>query len=127
MVRRPPRATRTDTRFPYTTLCRSRGGRRGVVRRDHTAAGAGRDRAAAAARTRSDRPDGALADARRRPGAVRDVPALLPAEGGCARPVLRAGEAGRRDRADQDRKSVVSGKRVSGGVAHGGGLILKKK
>src|SRR3546814_12758225 len=23
MVRRPPRATRTDTLFPYTTLCRS--------------------------------------------------------------------------------------------------------
>src|SRR3546814_15549359 len=25
MVRRPPRSTRTDTRFPYTTLFRSRG------------------------------------------------------------------------------------------------------
>src|SRR3546814_7997680 len=24
MVRRPPRSTRTDTLFPYTTLCRSR-------------------------------------------------------------------------------------------------------
>src|SRR3546814_10500453 len=24
MVRRPPRSTRTDSRFPYTTLCRSR-------------------------------------------------------------------------------------------------------
>src|SRR3546814_6446866 len=23
MLRRPPRSTRTDTRFPYTTLCRS--------------------------------------------------------------------------------------------------------
>src|SRR3546814_13806828 len=23
MIRRPPRATRTDTLFPYTTLCRS--------------------------------------------------------------------------------------------------------
>src|SRR3546814_1994365 len=23
MIRRPPRSTRTDTRFPYTTLCRS--------------------------------------------------------------------------------------------------------
>src|SRR3546814_13731778 len=28
MVRRPPRSTRTDTRFPYTTLFRSRGRRR---------------------------------------------------------------------------------------------------
>src|SRR3546814_116815 len=24
MIRRPPRSTRTDTLFPYTTLCRSR-------------------------------------------------------------------------------------------------------
>src|SRR3546814_4641315 len=29
MVRRPPRSTRTDTLFPYTTLFRSRGRRRG--------------------------------------------------------------------------------------------------
>src|SRR3546814_14083770 len=28
MIRRPPRATRTDTLFPYTTLFRSIGGRR---------------------------------------------------------------------------------------------------
>src|SRR3546814_5655383 len=25
MIRRPPRSTRTDTLFPYTTLCRSAG------------------------------------------------------------------------------------------------------
>src|SRR3546814_2110184 len=25
MIRRPPRSTRTDTLFPYTTLCRSKG------------------------------------------------------------------------------------------------------
>src|SRR3546814_7166323 len=31
MIRRPPRSTRTDTLFPYTTLFRSR--RRGAVRR----------------------------------------------------------------------------------------------
>src|SRR3546814_5795262 len=29
MIRRPPRATRTDTLFPYTTLFRSQGCRRG--------------------------------------------------------------------------------------------------
>src|SRR3546814_6882246 len=28
MIRRPPRSTRTDTLFPYTTLFRSRGGQR---------------------------------------------------------------------------------------------------
>src|SRR3546814_1916784 len=28
MIRRPPRSTRTDTLFPYTTLCRSSAARR---------------------------------------------------------------------------------------------------
>src|SRR3546814_9410424 len=28
MIRRPPRPTRTDTRLPYTTLCRTAAGRR---------------------------------------------------------------------------------------------------
>src|SRR3546814_7815270 len=31
MLRRPPRSTRTDTRFPYTTLFRSRRGRQGAA------------------------------------------------------------------------------------------------
>src|SRR3546814_5133031 len=30
MIRRPPRSTRTDTLFPYTTLFRSQDGRRGA-------------------------------------------------------------------------------------------------
>src|SRR3546814_4086165 len=30
MIRRPPRSTRTDTLFPYTTLFRSKSGERGV-------------------------------------------------------------------------------------------------
>src|SRR3546814_10018031 len=33
MIRRPPRSTRTDTPFPYTTLFRSSGGRWGEGRR----------------------------------------------------------------------------------------------
>src|SRR3546814_14456491 len=33
MIRRPPRSTRTDTLFPYTTLFRSRGVRGGALRR----------------------------------------------------------------------------------------------
>src|SRR3546814_6723531 len=37
MIRRPPRSTRTDTLFPYTTLCRA-----GVLEDDHLDAG-GRD------------------------------------------------------------------------------------
>src|SRR3546814_5129390 len=35
MIRRPPRSTRTDTLFPYTTLCRSFAQR---LRRQHLAA-----------------------------------------------------------------------------------------
>src|SRR3546814_5426212 len=31
MIRRPPRSTRTDTLFPYTTLCRSTGATAGFV------------------------------------------------------------------------------------------------
>src|SRR3546814_16999813 len=33
MIRRPPRSTRTDTLFPYTTLFRSRAARRALRRR----------------------------------------------------------------------------------------------
>src|SRR3546814_20042848 len=40
MIRRPPRSTRTDTLFPYTTLFRSR---RGGVEIVHTAAVGRRD------------------------------------------------------------------------------------
>src|SRR3546814_5541718 len=39
MIRRPPRSTRTDTLFPYTTLFRSQGARVGAV---HAAPAAGR-------------------------------------------------------------------------------------
>src|SRR3546814_1462979 len=33
MIRRPPRSTRTDTLFPYTTLCRSEGITEAIYRR----------------------------------------------------------------------------------------------
>src|SRR3546814_1999997 len=35
MIRRPPGSTRTDTLFPYTTLCRSGVGGGGALRRHH--------------------------------------------------------------------------------------------
>src|SRR3546814_3983465 len=41
MIRQPPRSTRTDTLFPYTTLCRS-DGQRAVVRAGGDAPLAGR-------------------------------------------------------------------------------------
>src|SRR3546814_6682174 len=64
MIRRPPRATRTDTLFPYTTLFRSWGGRRRLSdRRDADpgfacragAGAAGRCQAAASAVGGGDR------------------------------------------------------------------------
>src|SRR3546814_2276418 len=67
MIRRPPRSTRTDTLFPYTTLFRSR---RGVhLERHHLRrAGAGR-------RLDPGRPSGA-GDLRRHLGGLRDGTAL---------------------------------------------------
>src|SRR3546814_18484528 len=42
MIRRPPRSTRTDTLFPYTTLFRSGSSRRRLRRRAERRASAGR-------------------------------------------------------------------------------------
>src|SRR3546814_19613829 len=57
MIRRPPRSTRTDTLFPYTTLFRSAGGRgEGRARND---------------RRRRDRPPRRRADADRLSDAAR--------------------------------------------------------
>src|SRR3546814_7779129 len=51
MIRRPPRSTRTDTLFPYTTLFRSKFGDAAAQRGDHVdlglGIGAGYDRAKA--------------------------------------------------------------------------------
>src|SRR3546814_3683508 len=44
MIRRPPRSTRTDTLFPYTTLFRSHPGQRAVARADGDRTGEGRGR-----------------------------------------------------------------------------------
>src|SRR3546814_13581056 len=46
MIRRPPRSTRTDTLFPYTTLFRSaRGDGIGILARSHRSGGSGGPRA----------------------------------------------------------------------------------
>src|SRR3546814_16639360 len=57
MIRRPPRSTRTDTLFPYTTLFRSGHVGDGAARAgdaDHRRAGIRRPRGQRAERTRSD-------------------------------------------------------------------------
>src|SRR3546814_19511928 len=122
MIRRPPRSTRTDTLFPYTTLFRSvrgrqpesqgRGVRRGTGRGARRRAGGvfGARRAQIRARRRR----GARARLSRRP-----LPARLhgPSPGRAAR---RCGPA-------QDQKSVASGKSVSVRYDLGGRRLFYKK
>src|SRR3546814_10514200 len=67
MIRRPPRSTRTDTLFPYTTLFRS--GRSDPAARGRREA-RGRDRGAALRRTTSC----ARSSVPRRPGCTRSRP-----------------------------------------------------
>src|SRR3546814_20527737 len=84
MIRRPPRSTRTDTPFPYTTLCRARArraprcgdGRQALPdRRRRWCAGAGRVRDRACRRLRAVGADGRRKELRRpgqRPVAVAE-------------------------------------------------------
>src|SRR3546814_9280802 len=60
MIRRPPRSTRTDTRFPYTTLFRSRHRREaeGSTSAEAGPLGRGRPRGLAADRARRPPPRG---------------------------------------------------------------------
>src|SRR3546814_16560076 len=128
MIRRPPRSTRTDTLFPYTTLFRSPEGRP----RHHLYADDSRGRGGDA-RLRADRrgaqrrlrrllargdprPDRGLrerlGDLRRRGAARR--------QGGAAQGPCRPGARTHRVEGGADRKSVVWGKSVSVRVELGG-------
>src|SRR3546814_1351614 len=92
MIRRPPRSTRTDTLFPYTTLFRSRRARGGAARRsDPRAIDGGTAPAAAAAVFSRHR---LSFDARARGRQRRDDPSHVQME-------CRAGPRHDRARADQ--------------------------
>src|SRR3546814_5517875 len=84
MIRRPPRSTRTDTLFPYTTLFRSIAGH---ARRRTRAAQAGRHRAAGPAAHRAERTGrGAQAGAgKARPAVIAGNPAARRARPGAGR------------------------------------------
>src|SRR3546814_19531189 len=123
MIRRPPRATRTDTLLPYTTLFRSAaaGLRRGGARagdapsrafRGHPDGGDGGGHGARAGRR--------LAGAGRGGAWRRGKGAGLPAGDGGARRLRHRG-------ARADRTSVQWGKRVSVRVDLVGSCTLKKK
>src|SRR3546814_19762260 len=119
MIRRPPRSTRTDTLFPYTTLFRSR------LLRHLRGPGAAADRQAGKPR---------------RPGLDTDLPGGVHDPGGHSlRPVLpRSPQRGARPAVSgsphaagigtgPERKSVVEGKSGDVRVELGGSCSIKKK
>src|SRR3546814_20599303 len=122
MIRRPPRSTRTDTLFPYTTLFRSL-----------RAIAADQDRAAAVTRDMQGWAERAETAAERdrelaaRAAALDEELAALAA----APPDLKHRAQALADEAqaarESDRKSVVEGKSVSVRVDLGGRRIIKKK
>src|SRR3546814_16453866 len=99
MLRRPPRSTRTDTLFPYTTLFRSN-----IFGRDGLDESMGKTNFVAHGRTERNRP--------------QEFHKL-------GRP--HDGKGGRTGLDELDRKSVVEGKSVSVRVDLGGSRIIKKK
>src|SRR3546814_12133961 len=125
MIRRPPRATRTDSLFPYTTLFRSPGAaadrwaRGGAGCDDDERRGGGLDRAGAdlaePARLPRHRRAARIDRARRR--AVRAM--VVRGRRGPGQPAL-VHDPG-------DWTSVLSGKRADVGVGLGGPRKLKNK
>src|SRR3546814_18025071 len=117
MIRRPPRSTRTDTLFPYTTLFRSWGSGPAPLPRSGPNSSRDRREPRRHARRASVSGPGASSAGRR-------------ARAGCAIPARCPRR--RRDAADRsacfgDRKSVVEGKSVSVRVDMGGRRNIKKK
>src|SRR3546814_15077725 len=106
MIRRPPRSTRTDTLFPYTTLFRSHGAAHGAaghradddqLHADHHRALDPASGAGAPADTAQSGADRAVAV----PELLRDGAGDQPDEHDRDRTLFRRQD--RRDRADQDR------------------------
>src|SRR3546814_11818727 len=113
MIRRPPRSTRTDTLFPYTTLFRSASRSPPCTRRR---SGVGPD-------TARPRGDARAARSRRAPW-----PRYVDGRPGRRTRAARSRRSRRHHQDDApDRKSVVEGKSVSVRVDLGGRRIIKKK
>src|SRR3546814_20672674 len=130
MIRRPPRSTRTDTLFPYTTLFRSsalvllrKEAARETREQDDRQADQRDEYCEPAQRSRQDPSDAALITVSRTSEPV--VESSKEAPGSTREPVLLAlvFGYGRRD----DRKSVGEGQRVAVGVEVGGSGNKKKK
>src|SRR3546814_17346883 len=140
MIRRPPRSTRTDTLFPYTTLFRSWAradrGKSGIsCRREAVSPAQG-----SAAGGGPLRPEDRIVrgcDRGRSHSHARDAhawpcPPAAGDRGWRGRPVRSAAGTGTErsacgGRSDQDRKRGVAGRRVTVRVDIGGSRIYKKK
>src|SRR3546814_6794099 len=82
MIRRPPRSTRTDTLFPYTTLFRSpdyhrRDGHEAHAKHDRSGAGAMHAQAICGARRQGDANAGGLRDAKRSEEHTSELQSLM--------------------------------------------------
>src|SRR3546814_12204554 len=125
MIRRPPRSTRTDTLFPYTTLFRSRrAGASDDVGRHRLPDSRPAPPASAPGRSRGA--DRHRADGRR----LRDTARPVGADPAADHVAAHRGAAGRRaggGRAGEDRTSGGQGKSVYVRGGLGGWRIVKKK
>src|SRR3546814_16312267 len=115
MIRRPPRSTRTDTLFPYTTLFRSFG----ILDSGFVNATANRS-------SESPIPNPQSPQRRAERDADAEGMARQPAPRAARCLVRRCDRAGG-DGAGGDRKSVAEGKSVSVSVDHGGRRLINKK
>src|SRR3546814_14049851 len=119
MIRRPPRSTRTDTLFPYTTLFRSkeRAATRSLFFGEQDRLGAEKLAATARgrrpARGRDDRILPRLSADRRGPCQRRDQCVAHLADGYRRRPRLGRGDVRPLRGPDGDRKGAVGGTRVA--------------
>src|SRR3546814_15655109 len=120
MIRRPPRSTRTDTLFPYTTLFRSAGGDRRPAR---TAASDPRLPRACETAQHLYRQAAGDGQSRHRPRAHQ----LPPGGRGDRAPGVERSQPAEHPDPTRKRKSVVSDKSVSVRVDHGGRTTIKQK
>src|SRR3546814_15483369 len=122
MIRRPPRSTRTDTLFPYTTLFRSVPAR---IRRDRRQRSRPRSEFGSTGSQQAAESGGLQRDGKRgRPAPVHARHAGLHRRAG-RRPRQGLGPP-RRDTGRGDRKRVVEGKGVEVRDNQGGGAPIKK-
>src|SRR3546814_15709145 len=132
MIRRPPRSTRTDTLFPYTTLFRSSPSGDSVSRAEDYARAGGDcpERIGNEAKPSSSKEGVFVLPSARGAGFPEDVAPRRGVEraGHHEEVVRQAIEIGEREGvevAGLDRKSVVWGRRVSGRVELDGRRIMK--